>query len=58
MALAVQHFDQSENEVSKVAPKVEKDGFAPQDRMVVQVDTPVALPVLCNEIHCFQPLVK
>ena len=46
MALSVQHFDQSENEAAEVAPKVEKDGFSPQYRMVVQVDNSVSLPVL------------
>ena len=46
MALAVQQFDQLENEAAKVTPKVETDGFAPQDRMKVHVDTPVSLSVL------------
>ena len=46
MALVVQHFDQLENEVVEVAPTVEKDGFAPQDHTLVQVDTLVALSVL------------
>ena len=46
MALAVQNFDQLENEVVEVAPTIEKDGFAPQDRTLVQVDTPVSLSVL------------
>ena len=46
MALAVQHFDQLENEVDEVAPEVEKDGFALQDHMVVQVDTLITLPFL------------
>ena len=46
MALAMQHFDQLENEVAEVAPTVERDGFSPQDHMVVQVDTPITLPVL------------
>ena len=43
MPLVVQHSDQSEIEV---APKVEKDGFAPQYRTMVRVDTLVGLWVL------------
>ena len=46
MALAVQRFDQSEDMVVEVAPKVEMDESAPQDRMKVWVDIPAAQLVL------------
>ena len=43
MALVVKHLDQSENMATVVAPKVEMDGFPPQDHMKVRVDIPVNL---------------
>ena len=46
MAPAVQHSDQWETKVAKVAPKVEKDGFSLQDHTTVSVDTPFVVLVL------------
>ena len=44
MALAMQHFDQSENMASVVAQKVEMNGFSPQDHMKVRFDIMAAQP--------------